>query len=190
MKPTVSPVRSRSITSQLTQLTTAKSGISLNNLFRIAQEAEYKVERVAKALESSPSHFWQYCATTFHCTPKVLLDLARGDAFIKRIMSEREIKCVLLKKMLGFKSDSAFNAFAARVFSCTPETVKFNPKRAKLILEQKLSEIEDRLKIGDNEREGKKRRMIKENRNAKPKEKTERENRKRKPKEKTENDFP
>ncbi|MDX2128094.1 MAG: helix-turn-helix domain-containing protein [Chloroherpetonaceae bacterium] len=186
MLSSLTPVNAFQKNNNRKQPETASRHLELNTVFGWAHEAEYKVERVAKKLDVSPKHFWQYCATHYHSAPKALIDLARASKFINLIQEQSEVKCVMLKKLLGFKSESTFHAFAYRVFHCSPEQVKLNPKLATEILVKKINEILDKLPKSDDES----RREERENDRRKPKEKTERENRKRKPKEKTENDFP
>ncbi len=98
-----------------------------------------------------------------------VMDWARAKAFLDALKANPDMKLRLIRRELGYESESAFNAFAYRVFDCSPQGAKKNLQAAEQEMYERYAAIEACL--------------------TQVRRKTETENRNGKPKQKTENDF-
>ncbi len=145
-------------------------------LARMTQNAathRYRIQSICKSLKESPERLWKLCQDALGKTPSDVMDWARAKAFLEVLKTDPNTKLRQLRRQLGYESESAFNAFAHRVFGCAPQEAKTHLEEAERRLHASYAVIEACLALAK----------------PKPKQKTETENRNGKPKQKTENDF-
>lgn len=108
-----------------------------------ATRPDFSLKLFYDDLQTNPDKLWKFCQDTFAHPPSSLLDWARGKAFLDAVESEPMLKLRHLGKRLGFKSESAFNAFAHRVFGTTPQGAKHDTQRAKEKMRERYKAIQE-----------------------------------------------
>ena len=143
----------------------------------------------------SPDRLWKHTQDAVGCSPHDVKDWVRAKAFVQVVRSNPTLKLHSLRQQLGFKSESAFQAFARRAFGCSPHEAKVNVMEAERKMQDRYGAIdawyEARKNSVENEEEkqtryGQKVLTPSENRSNKPKQQTEATNRSNKPKQQTE----
>jgi len=137
----------------------------------------------------SPDRLWKHTQDAVGCSPHDVKDWVRAKAFVQVVRSNPTLKLHSLRQQLGFKSESAFQAFARRAFGCSPHEVKLNVMEAERKMQDRYGAIgawyEARKNSVENEEEkqtsyAQKVLTLTENRSNKPKQQTEATNRRRK----------
>ena len=108
-----------------------------------ATRPDFSLKLFYDDLQTNPDKLWKFCQDTFAHPPSGLLDWARAKAFIDAVESEPMLKLRHLGKRLGFKSESAFNEFAHRVFGATPQDAKRDTQRAKEKMRERYKAIQE-----------------------------------------------
>ncbi|MFQ3599398.1 MAG: helix-turn-helix domain-containing protein, partial [Chloroherpetonaceae bacterium] len=151
----------------------------VRQLARMVQNAashQYRIYSLCKTLKESPDRLWKLCQDALGKTPREVMDWVRAKAFIEALRANPNVKLRQLRRELGYESESAFNAFAYRVFGCAPQEAKTHLEQAERRMQANYAVIEACLASAKPKP---KRKTETENRNGKPKRKTETENRKR-----------
>jgi AraC-like DNA-binding protein len=137
----------------------------------------------------SPDRLWKHTQDAVGCSPHDVKDWVRAKAFVQVVRSNPTLKLHSLRQQLGFKSESAFQAFAHRAFGCSPHEAKVNVMEAERKMQDRYGAIgawyEARKNSVENEEEkqtsyAQKVLTLTENRSNKPKQQTEATNRRRK----------
>ena len=137
----------------------------------------------------TPDRLWKFAQKAVGHSPREVKDWVRAKAFVQVVRSNPTLKLHSLRQQLGFKSESAFQAFARRAFGCSPHEAKLNVMEAERKMQDRYGAIgawyEARKNSVENEEEKQTRYAQKvltpsENRSNKPKQQTEATNRKRK----------
>ena len=143
----------------------------------------------------TPDRLWKFAQKAVGHSPREVKDWVRAKAFVQVVRSNPTLKLHSLRQQLGFKSESAFQAFAHRAFGCSPHEAKVNVMEAERKMQDRYGAIgawyEARKNSVENEEEKQTRYAQKvltpsENRSNKPKQQTEATNRSNKPKQQTE----
>ena len=130
----------------------------------------------------SPDRLWKHTQDAVGCSPHDVKDWVRAKAFVQVVRSNPTLKLHSLRQQLGFKSESAFQAFAHRAFGCSPHEAKVNVMEAERKMQDRYGAIdawyEARKNSVENEEEKQTRYVQKvltpsENRSNKPKQQTE-----------------
>jgi AraC-like DNA-binding protein len=145
----------------------------------------------------SPDRLWKHTQDAVGCSPHDVKDWVRAKAFVQVVRSNPTLKLHSLRQQLGFKSESAFHAFAHRAFGCSPHEVKLNVMEAERKMQDRYGAIdawyEARKNSAGNEEEkqtryGQKVLTPSENRSNNPKQQPEATTRSNNPKQQTENE--
>jgi AraC-like DNA-binding protein len=145
----------------------------------------------------SPDRLWKHTQDAVGCSPHDVKDWVRAKAFVQVVRSNPTLKLHSLRQQLGFKSESAFQAFAHRAFGCSPHEAKVNVMEAERKMQDRYGAIDAWYKarknsVGNEEEKqtsyAQKVLTLTENRSNKPKQQTEATNRSNKPKQQTENE--
>jgi AraC-like DNA-binding protein len=143
----------------------------------------------------TPDRLWKFAQKAVGHSPREVKDWVRAKAFLHAARCTPTLKLHSLRQQLGFKSESAFQAFARRAFGCSPHEAKVNVMEAERKMQDRYGAIgawyEARKNSVENEEEkqtryGQKVLTPSENRSNKPKQQTEATNRSNKPKQQTE----
>ena len=145
----------------------------------------------------TPDRLWKFAQKAVGHSPREVKDWVRAKAFVQVVRSNPTLKLHSLRQQLGFKSESAFQAFARRAFGCSPHEVKLNVMEAERKMQDRYGAIDAWYKarknsVGNEEEKqtsyAQKVLTLTENRSNKPKQQTEATNRSNKPKQQTENE--
>ena len=137
----------------------------------------------------SPDRLWKHTQDAVGCSPHDVKDWVRAKAFVQVVRSNPTLKLHSLRQQLGFKSESAFQAFAHRAFGCSPHEAKVNVMEAERKMQDRYGAIDAWYKarknsVGNEEEKqtsyAQKVLTLTENRSNKPKQQTEATNRRRK----------
>ena len=145
----------------------------------------------------TPDRLWKFAQKAVGHSPREVKDWVRAKAFVQVVRSNPTLKLHSLRQQLGFKSESAFQAFAHRAFGCSPHEAKVNVMEAERKMQDRYGAIDAWYKarknsVGNEEEKqtsyAQKVLTLTENRSNKPKQQTEATNRSNKPKQQTENE--
>ncbi|MFQ3608664.1 MAG: helix-turn-helix domain-containing protein [Chloroherpetonaceae bacterium] len=117
----------------------------VRQLARLVQNAashQYRIHSLCKTLKESPERLWKLCQDALGKTPSDVMDWARAKAFIEALRANPNVKLRQLRRELSYESESAFNAFAYRVFGCAPQAAKKNLQEAERLMHERYAVIE------------------------------------------------